>query len=90
MEFPCYSIQYARETVLADSPAKQRVRSKGPECVVSDFSVGGRGALAYQVEVGACGERRRVEQDEPDVDAEFGLQNIYVSIENLFEGKEWR
>lgn len=38
---------------------------------------GGR-ALADEVEVDVCAEWRRVEQDEPDVDAEFGLERELV------------
>jgi hypothetical protein len=49
---------------------------EGAEGVVLDFGVCGRGALADEVEVDGCGEGRGGEEDQPDVDAEFGLGGV--------------
>lgn len=40
--------------------------------------MGGRGALFDEVEIGACGGCGAREEDEPDVDAEFGLDVVLV------------
>ena len=44
-----------------------------------DLGVCGGGALAHEVEVDGGGEGRGGEEDEPDVDAEFGLVNTLVT-----------
>jgi hypothetical protein len=46
---------------------------EGAEGVVLDLSRCRRGALADQVEIDVGAERGGVEEDQPDVDAEFGL-----------------
>ena len=47
---------------------------EGAEGVVLDLGVCGGGALSDEVEVDFCAQGGGVEEDEPDVDAEFGLR----------------
>jgi hypothetical protein len=55
---------------------------EGAEGVVLDLCVRGGRALAHEVEVHGGLERGRVEQDEPDVDAQFGLERAGGVVSN--------
>jgi hypothetical protein len=77
VEAPCHGIEHARDTVLRDAPSEQRVALEGAEGVVLNLRGGRRGALADKVEVDVGAEGGCVEEDQPDVDAEFGL-DIYI------------
>lgn len=76
---PRDGVEDAGDAVLCDAAAEQRVALEGAEGVVLDFGVGGRGALADEVEVDVGFGDGRVEQDQPNVDAEFGLEGESVS-----------
>lgn len=69
VEPPRDGVEHARDAVLRDAPPEQRIALEGAKGVVLDLGVGGRGALADEVEVDVGFEWGRVEQDEPDVDA---------------------
>lgn len=73
MQRPGKGVEEADEGGFADATFEERVRGEGAEGVVADFGVGGGGAAVDEGEIGVCGERRAVEQDEPDVNAELGL-----------------
>jgi hypothetical protein len=73
IEAPCYGVKNARDAVLRDATSDYRVALEGAEGVVLDLSRCRRGALADQVEIDVGAERGGVEEDQPDVDAEFGL-----------------
>jgi len=70
---PRDSIEHTRNAVLSDASSEERIALEGAEGVVLNFGVRGRGALTDEIEVYVGAERRRVEQDEPDVYAQFGL-----------------
>ena len=73
VEPPCDSVQDARYAVLRHAATEEGVALEGAEGVVLDFGVRGRCALTHEVEVDVGAKGRRVEEDEPDVDSEFGL-----------------
>jgi hypothetical protein len=73
VEAPCDGVEHARDAVLGDAAAEERVALEGAECVVLNLCVRGGCALADEVEVYVCIERRNVEEDEPGVDAQVGL-----------------
>lgn len=73
VQSPCNSIQNACYAVLCHAAPEKRIALKGAEGIILDFGVRGGRALADEVEVHVGAERRRVEQDQPDVDAQFGL-----------------
>lgn len=73
VEAPRHGVENAGYAILRHAATEQRVALEGAESVVLDFGVRGGRALTYEVEVYIGAERRRVEKDEPDVDAQFGL-----------------
>lgn len=79
VESPRDGVEHASDAVLRDAPPEQRIALKGSESVVLDLRVCGRRALSDEVEVHVGTEWGRVEEDEPDVDAQFGLDDQTVS-----------
>jgi hypothetical protein len=73
VEAPCDGVEDACDAVLRDAAAEQGVALERAERVVQDLGVGGRRALSDEVEVDLGAQRRRIEQDQPDVDAQVGL-----------------
>lgn len=69
VEPPRHGVEDSRNAVLRDAAPEEGIALEGAERVVLDFGVRGRGALSDEVEVHVCTERRRVQQDQPDVDA---------------------
>lgn len=71
VEAPRDGIEHPCNAVLRHAAAEQRIALECAECVVLDLGMRGRRALPDKVEIDVGTERRRVEQDEPDVDAQF-------------------
>jgi hypothetical protein len=74
LQLPGYCVEDSRERVVCYSAAEERVCGQGAEGVIADLVVGGRCALADEVEVGVGVERGGVEEDEPCVWTEVGLE----------------
>ena len=76
VEAPGDRIEDSSYAILGHAAAEKGVALEGAEGVVCDFGVGGRGTLADQVKIDVGSEGRGIEQDEPDVDAQFGLDRL--------------
>jgi hypothetical protein len=87
VQSPRDSVEHASDTVLRDAPPKQGIALKGAESVVLDLRVCGRRALPDEVEVDVGSQWGRVEEDQPDVDAQFGLHHQIVSNWRGFYGE---
>lgn len=74
IESPGHGVEHARDAVLRHPPPEERVALKGAEGVVLDLGVCGRRPLTHEVEVDVRFEGLRIEQDEPDVNAQLGLE----------------
>jgi hypothetical protein len=83
VQLPGNGIENTRETVFGDATAEQRVCGQGAERVVADLGIGRRGTLSHKIQVAIGTERRHVEQDEPDIDAQFRLE-WHMSIYDCF------
>jgi len=70
---PRDGVEHTRNAVLSDASSEEGISLEGAEGVVLDFGVRRRGALTDEIEVYVGAERRRVEQNEPDVYAQLGL-----------------
>jgi hypothetical protein len=74
LQLPGDCVEDAGEGVVCYSAAEEGVCGQGAEGVIADLVVGGRCALADEVEVGVGVERGGVEEDEPCVWTEVGLE----------------
>ena len=73
VQLPGDGIENTGETVFGDATAKQRVCGQGAEGIVADLGIGRRGTLSHEIEVGIGAERRHIEQNQPNIDAQLGL-----------------
>jgi hypothetical protein len=76
MQLPCNSIEQTDQTSLAHSAAEKRVGRKRSKGVVADLGIGGRCASVYKCKVGIGFEDGCIKEDEPDVDADGGLETV--------------
>lgn len=79
VEPPRDSVEHTCNAVLGDASSEEGIALERAESIVLDFGVRGRGALTDEIEVYVGAEGRRVEQDEPDVYAQLGLDQ-YKSV----------
>jgi hypothetical protein len=80
LQLPSDGVEDAGEGVVCYSATEERVCGQGAEGVVADLVVGGRCALADEVEVSVGVEGGSVEEDEPCVWTEVGLEREEESV----------
>lgn len=74
MELPGSGVEETNKTGLADATAEERIGRECAEGVVSDLGVSGGCATVDEGEVVVCGEDRGVEEDQPYIYADGGLE----------------
>lgn len=74
MQLPSNGIQDAGQAVLGDASAEERVRGKSAEGVVADLGVGRGGSLAHEIQIDVGADGRSVQEGQPDVYAQLGLE----------------
>lgn len=74
VESPRDSIQDPGDAVLRNAPAKQGIALEGAKGIILYFGMRWGSALSDEIEVNIGAERGRIEQNEPNVDAQLGLE----------------